>query len=338
MLQILGISLLIYLLSRLFTKSGEPRFKVSSRSDCSGEFTNFANNLGLTHNKKQALRQSKNVIQKKIREYFSGIQWGQDGNAWKANPEFFIQGSFKHGTSIRTHNDSCDIDLGVYFRGKPPVSPSTLQRHIYNALLAQTSFPVMIKSKCVRVKYAGLFHIDVPIYYYDEKTGTYFLGAGDRWIESDPKGFTAWVADQIGPNEQMVRVIKYFKAWADHTRTRKSQKMPSGVALTVWIHKFYVSDIREDIAFIKTAYKLFSHLKDVTFLNDWICVMPVKPFDSVIEKLTEVQRENFLKRLGELIKSSEGILGSEERPLAVKLWSKVFGKRFPIYVDTMPGG
>ena len=114
--------------------------------------------------------------------------------------------------------------------------------------------------------------------------------------------------------------------------------MPSGVALTVWIHKFYVRDAREDLAFIKTAYKLFSHLKDVTFLNDWICLIPVKPFDNLIEKLTEVQRENFLKRLGELIKKSEATLGLEERGKAVKQWSKVFGKRFPIYVDTMPEG
>lgn len=321
MLQFLGIGLLIYLLRRLFTSSGEPKSKVSSNSDCSGEFIDFSRNLDLKPNKKQALRESKDVIQKKIRDYFRDIQWGPDRKAWKANPEFFIQGSYKHGTAIRTHHDICDIDLGVYFQGKPPVSPLTLQKHIYNALLAHTSFPVIIKKKCVRIKYAGFFHIDIPIYYFDEKTAKYFLGTGDQWIESNPKEFSTWIDKQVTPNEQMVRVIRYFKAWVDSMRVRKSQKMPSGVALTVWVQKFYVQDGREDLSFIKTAYKIFSHLSAVTFLSDWKCVMPVKPFDNLIEKLSEDQREKFLERLGELIKKSEEILGSEKRERAVKKWS-----------------
>jgi hypothetical protein len=333
MLQFLGIGLLIYLLSRLFTKSGEPKFKVSTRSDCSKEFADFAKSLDLKANKKRALAESKGVIQKKILDYFRGIEWGENGNVWKGNPQFFVQGSFQHGTCIRTQNDICDIDLGVYFKGKPPISPATLQKHIYNALLAHTSFPVVVKSKCVRIKYANFFHIDLPIYYYDENTGKYFFGTSDQWVESDPKEFTAWVAARVNPHDQMLRVVRYFKAWADNIGTRKSHKMPSGVALTVWVQEFYVRDARDDLSFIKTAHQIFKHLSEITFFDDWKCVMPVIPFDNLIERLTDNQCENFLASLGEMIKKSEDIFGSENRERATKRWSKLFGKWFPLYVD-----
>ena len=242
MLQLLGIGFLIWIFSRLFSESGEPTFKVSVHSDCSREFISFSSNLGLKLRKKKMLQESKAAIQQKIETYFKEIYWNLDGKIWTAKPTFFIQGSFKHGTSIRTQYDICDVDLGVYFSGRPPISPAAIQKHLYKALIGHTSMPITIKSKCVRIKYANLFHIDLPIYYYDSATKKYFFGTGDQWIHSDPKEFTAWVAAKVQPNEQMLRLIQYFKAWADHTRIKKSKKMPSGVAITVWVQKFYVKD------------------------------------------------------------------------------------------------
>lgn len=321
---------MIWLVSRLFTSSGEPTFRISKKSDCSTEFVNFSRNLDLTPNKKRSLKQSKDVIQQKIIEYFSGLEWNSGAARWKAKPTFFIQGSYKHGTSIRTQQDVSDIDVGVYFDGKPPISPLALQQNLYKALAGHTSQPVSIKNKCVRVKYANLFHIDLPIYYRDKKANAYFLGVRNQWIESDPKAFSEWVATNIKPIDQKVRITKYFKAWSDSTRKRNSIKVPSGVAYTVWINMFYMKDAREDLAFIKTAYQIFKHLKDQD-ASDWKCEMPVKPFDNLVSKLNDDQRNNFLLSLGELIKSSESILALEDREQAILAWRKMFGKWFPEY-------
>lgn len=330
MWQILGAGFLIWLANRLFSDSGEPTFKISKKSDCSNEFIGLAQNLDLTANKKRALKQAKDVIQQKIVEYFRGFEWKNGETIWKANPTFFIQGSYKHGTSIRTQQDVSDVDVGAYFEGKPPITPFALQQNLYKALAGHTSLPVSIKNKCVRVKYANLFHIDLPIYYRDKKTKKYFLGVKDQWIESDPKAFTEWVATQIKPIEQKLRIVRYFKAWSDNTRRKNSIKMPSGVAFTVWINAFYVKDSREDIAFIKTAYQILKHLTDQG-VDNWKCEMPVMPFDNLISKLNDDQRSNFLRSLGELIKSSESILALEQREQAVYAWQKVFGKWFPEY-------
>lgn len=321
---------MIWLANRLFSDDGEPTFKISKKSDCSAEFVGFAQNLDLTPNKKRALKQAKDVIRQKILEYFKKLEWNNGTTTWKPKLTFFIQGSHKHGTSIRTQHDVSDIDLGVYFEGKPPISPLALQQNLHRALVGHTTLPVSIKNKCVRVKYASLFHIDLPIYYHDKKQKKYFLGVKDQWIESDPKAFTEWVAALIKPIEQKVRIVRYFKAWSDNMRRKNSIKMPSGVAYTVWVNSFYVKDSREDISFIKTAYQILKHLNDKG-VGEWDCNMPVKPFDNLISKLNYDQRSNFLRSLGELIKSSESILASEQREQAVSAWQKIFGKWFPDY-------
>lgn len=329
MLQILGIGFLIWALSRLFNETGEPVFKVSKDSDCSENFISFGKNLNLKAHKRKVLSESKRIIQEKIVTYFREFYWKVEGGVWRAKPTFFIQGSFKHGTSIRTQQDICDVDLGVYFSGKPPISPAALQKNLYHALLGHTSMPVAIKKKCVRVSYSNFFHIDLPIYYHDKKEGRYFLGVKDEWIESDPKEFTSWVAAKVQPYEQMFRLIQYFKAWADNTRTRKSQKMVSGVALTIWVQRFYVEDKREDLAFIKTAYQIFKHLSGIN-ADDWKCLMPVKPFDNLIDRLNDDQRKAFLERLGELIKKSENILAAKSKEKSIDEWFKIFGRWFPV--------
>lgn len=333
MLPYLGIGLLIYGVSRLFTKSGEPTFRVSQQSDCSKIFFEFSDSLKLAPHKAQQLKTAKNAIQKKILEYFRVESWAGSGRATKLTPQFFVQGSHNHGTLIRKQNDVCDIDLAVYFTSKPPVTPATIQQHIYNALILHTSIPVTIKRKCVRIKYANLFHIDLPIYYEDRKTGKLYFGTGDQWIESDPKQFNNWVASEISPNEQLVRIIRYFKAWTDNVRRRRALKMPSGIALTVWVQKFYVKNTRDDLSFILTAYQIFKHLDEYLFVDDWTCNMPVPPNDDLIESLKTDQRKNFKKKLEELIAQSEQILGSKDERSAAKKWSKIFGKWFPFVED-----
>lgn len=274
------------------------------------------------------MKQSKDVIKQKIVEYFDMQKWKIEGKVWKAKPTFFIQGSYMHRTSIRTQHDVSDIDVGVYFNAKPPITPLSLQQNLYRALVGHTSQPVSIKNKCVRVKYANLFHIDLPVYYHDKNANKYFLGVKDQWIESDPKEFSEWVAANVYPVGQKRRIIQYFKAWSDYARTKNSIKMPSGVAYTVWVNTFYVKDAREDLAFIKTAYQIFKHLNEYE-VDDWKCTMPVKPFDDLLFKLKDDQRKNFLNKLGELIKKSESILSSEQREKALNEWGKLFGKWFP---------
>ncbi len=327
MYQVLGAALLIWIANKLFGESTEVLPKISKRSNCSDEFIRFSKNLDLTSNKKRLLRDAKNTIIGKVTSYFEELEWRVGKNVWTAKPTFFIQGSFKHGTAIRTQDDSCDIDLGVYIDGKPPILPRAFKQHLYKALEGHTNIPVSIRNKCVRIQYSNLFHIDLPLYYHDSVAKKTYLASGEDWVESDPKGFSKWFLDRTRSNEQTIRVIKYFKAWANNIKTKRSQRMPSGIALTIWVLTFFEKHNRDDIAFIKTACKILEHLGGMR-VSEWECSMPVRPNDNLIAKLSGDQRNNFIENLRQLITESCNVLDKEDKQIASAHWKRIFGKWF----------
>ncbi|HXB42372.1 MAG TPA: hypothetical protein VNZ49_17670 [Bacteroidia bacterium] len=302
-----------------FSDNGEPKFKVTSESNCSEEFLKFDVAASIPNSKHGKLIVVRRVIEKKIRDFFA-----KKGSVSFLG--FFIQGSYKHETIVRNPEDTCDVDLGLYFDGKPSITPRTIQTNIVKLFDGHTSQKAMRKNKCVRIYYANQFHIDIPIYYRDAITNKYYLGVGttNEWEPSDSRLFTEWVKKQTKDNTQKKRLIKYFKAWAATYKKRKGQKMPSGLAFTIWAIQFYKEDAREDLAFIKTAHQIYKHLK-----SEWKCEMPVLPNDNVVDDLNKEQKENFLKALVELINSSEKIFASASKIECVEVWRYLLGKWFP---------
>ncbi|OJW82288.1 MAG: hypothetical protein BGO69_17000 [Bacteroidetes bacterium 46-16] len=279
----------------------------------------FAERLNLSPTKARQLNKARTVLQTKIKKYFS-----EKTNT--TTPLFYIQGSVKHGTVIRKQDDTCDIDVGVYFKGKPRIKPATIQANIVKAIGNHTNEKASIRQKCVRVYYANLFHIDLPVYYIDIKTGTIYLGIGKEWHPSDPKQFTDWLKTEVIGTQQQ-RLVMYFKAWADVVKGRNQQKMPNGLSFTLWVNTFYCEDKRDDISFIKTAYKLLKYLKR-TETDEWDCAMPVVPKDNVIQKLSWDQRKNFKYALDELIQSSVKIFESNSKEQCIEAWKWLLGKWF----------
>lgn len=295
------------------------KLKISSASDCSDEFLKFNQNLTITSTKVKLLIKTRKAIQQKLKNYFSN-------KTNTTTPGFYIQGSYKHETIIRKQNDTCDIDVGLYFFKKPEISPAAIHNNIFSVLENHTKEKPTVKNKCVRVYYSGQFHIDLPVYYVEGNK--YYIGIGDNgWREDDPKLFTKWLKKNTKDNPQKIRLIKYFKAWADFAKQRLGQRMPSGLALTIWILEFFEEDKREDVAFLKTAIALRNHLKDSSF-SKWKCIMPTIPGDNVIEKLNEDQRKNFFNALSKLIEDSSKIIESQTKEGCIESWKVIFGKWF----------
>jgi hypothetical protein len=295
------------------------KFEPSEESNCNEEFLIFEQRLSISPSKRKQLIASRNAVQKKIRDYF------RDKPGMPV-PTFYIQGSYKQGTIIRKQNDTCDVDVGVYFDKKPILNPLTIQKHIAQAIGSHTMGSVKIKSKCVRVFYANNFHIDFPIYYY--KSDQYYIGiGGGEWRKDDPKLFTNWLVENTKDNYQKIRIIKYFKAWADMVKTKLGQKMPCGLALTIWALTHFEENEREDLALLNTARSLLNALQDGDPC-DWECYMPTTPHDSVIDKLNEDQRENFLQALDNLVENCTRTVCLDSKEECLQEWKLVFGKWF----------
>ena len=113
-------------------------------ANCNKLFLDFNQNLNVLSTKKTKLSTSKKELRRKITDHFK-----EHHPAYK--PKFFTQGSQKLGTVIRIHDDTCDLDDGVYFLCEPDVTATTLQRWVYDAVKDHTSETAQWRKKCIRV-------------------------------------------------------------------------------------------------------------------------------------------------------------------------------------------
>lgn len=297
----------------------DSEFKATDGSDSTQDFFKFEKNISILPSKIEQIKKARNVLQEKIRKYFGE-------KATTTSTSFYIQGSYKHNTTIRKQDDTCDIDVGIYFSSKPILKPQTLQNNIVTAIGKHTNESPTIKDKCVRIYYANLFHIDFPIYHKENEQ--FYIGGGKSgWQPDDPKLFTSWLKERTKNKPQIIRLIKYFKAWSDCSKHQLKRKMPSGLALTIWVVQFYQSDNREDVSFFKTAIAIRDYLKSEPFEN-WQCNMPTAPNDSVIKKLNTDHRKNILAAFDSLIENSTKALTQNSKNESVLIWKTVFGKWF----------
>jgi hypothetical protein len=291
---------------------------VNIQSNCHDEFLKFNENLYVTKSKLKKLKTARKAIQNKIKEHFREL------NDYTV-PKFYIQGSSQIGTLIRNKKDLCDFDIGIYFFSEPRHTFETLQKHIKQTLTGHTLGKISLLDKCVRIKYSGDFHLDMPIYYTKNKVDFYLGSKGNNWQLCDSKIFKEWVSEQTKDTPQIIRLIRYFKAWSDNYY----HKLPSGLAFTIWSIKHYECDNRDDVAFIQTAASILKNLKDNYWSSSsWECTMPVEPKDNVIDNLDRDQKTNFKLALEELIKEGVEALSSEDKNKALKKWNKIFGRRF----------
>ncbi|MBA7535789.1 hypothetical protein ES705_28047 [subsurface metagenome] len=285
-------------------------------ADCNDLFQLFYGKISLTVSKKKDLRRSKKAVRDKIKEYFK--------NELKKNvPLFYTQGSYKMGTNVNPIDGEYDIDDGVYLQLDEDDSPEvdTVHTWIYNAVDGHTDEKPIDKNTCIRVRYAGKYHVDLPI--YKENNGKYELAEkGKGWHESDPKALLDWYKDkEKEKGEQLNKIICLLKAWQDNKS--KSGKLSNGLILTVLACENYEKDDRDDVSLQRTLKNMAKVLtKDVKVNN------PVNNGEDLGNRLSDVRKEKFYNCTQSFSESSEKAIDENSKKRACKLWRKEFGDRF----------
>lgn len=292
-------------------------------ANCHTLFTSFNDDeLKLTSTKEGRMRISREEVRKLIKKHFAA-------HHPQYKPRFYIQGSSKMRTVIRTEEDTCDMDDGVYFFPKPTENATTMQQWVLDAVEDATSTPPKHRDKCIRVIYKGDYHIDLPVYYRDSSLGDdspYLAVKNADWDKSDPKKFWEWYQQEKQGEQQVVSLIRYLKAWADYKS--KSLKMPKGVTLTVLCTRHRVVNIRNDKAMYETLRAVRDRLK-----QSFKCLMPVTPFDDLLAGFTDIQRSTFLSELDSFVDDAKSAIDEPNQLKASKLWRKHLGGRFPLGED-----
>jgi hypothetical protein len=288
------------------------------------QFKEYKDNLVIPSSKRTKMNDARDRTREKIQGWFK-----------KHHPDypisFWIQGSHKNALNIRTENDECDQDDGLYVNRNPvnSVDGTTLQKWIIDALAGSTSTAPEHKNRCVRNIYKptnlGSFHIDYPSYYQTDQMKYPMLTVKDSGLEkSDPQEFIQWLSTKTDDKGQVRRIIRCLKGWASFQSI--NHQMPNGLSLTILACNDFVSmDARDDESLYKTLIKIQSVLQ-----GKWQCIMPTAPGDDLFAGYDYTFKSNFMAALQNLIDDGRQALNHESKHEASVLWKKHLGSRFPL--------
>ncbi len=285
-------------------------------SNCNNLFQTFHQDISLTKSKKDKMKISKTELRSRIRKYFKE-------NHPEYVPKFYIQGSYKMKSGIRTKDDICDLDDGVYFFREPDVTATTLQTWVKDAVDGYTDTSPEHRKKCIRNIFKNDYEIDLPVYYKIDGKEYQLAIKNTGWENSDPKAMVEWFAGKKDSKGQLVKIVKYLKAWCDNIRN----KMPSGLAMTILASnakdKIVYND-RDDITLTDTLKEMKKTLE-----SNFKCVVPAVPNDDLFDSYDESRKNRFLDALNEFVIDADKALRETNQLKASKLWKKHLGDRFP---------
>lgn len=285
-------------------------------ANCHKLFGEYHEEISIGKNKKDRMKKSKDALRERIRKHFKE-------NHPKYEPKFFIQGSSKMRSGIRTKDDICDLDDGVYFFREPDVTATTLQGWVWDAVNGYTNTEPEHRKKCIRSIFENDYEIDHPVYYKVDGQN-YKIAVKDTGFEdSDPKAMVDWFNKKKDREGMLLSHVMYLKGWGDNLRN----KMPSGLAMTILAanakDKIVLND-RDDIT-LRDILKEIKKALDTKFE----CIVPVVPNDDLFDNYDESRRKNFLQALNDFIADADSALKEENELKASKLWRKHLGSRFP---------
>ena len=274
------------------------------------EFKVFHDKIILTASKKSTLRTARDAIREKVRKHFR--------ETLKLTvPKFRGQGSYAMGTIVNP------IDLDTQEDSAWPAA-TTVHQWLVNATDGHTSEKPMDKRTCVRVRYAGQYHVDLPS--YGELNGKYLLAVKgeSNWPQSDPLALTDWFKDQVkSQGEQLRRVVRYLKAWADFQSQRRG-KMPSGLVLTVLAANSFHSHEKDAVALANTLRAISAAVSTVFFVLN-----PVDNSEELTARLTDAQKTRLQNAAKTASEDAIEAVSMEDEHKASMQWRKQFGDRFP---------
>lgn len=289
-------------------------------ANCNKLFLDYNKEITPSAEQMQQMKTSREALQKKITAKLK--------DKLDMAVTYYTQGSGAKDmkTIIIKEDGTYDADRGVYLPEKPGVSAETVQKYIYDAVKDHTSDGAEHRKKCIRVFYKSAYNIDFPAYY--EVAGedyAYMAVKGEGWIKDDPWHMIKWLEKRKDENGQLVKIIKYLKAWA----SKCSFKMPSGIAFAVWAANNFSEKVDRD------DESLYYTLKNIQSELFWgvSCISPVEPFDDLTSKLSKEQKTKFKEELDKFVEEAKKALDEKNQLKSSKIWRKFLGDRFPLGAD-----
>lgn len=256
--------------------------------------------------------------------------------------DFFVQGSIATNTAIKPlkENLEFDVDIVILFNvNELPEdyrTPEGILDWIAERLRKNSPHydgKVRKKNRCVRINYAGDFHLDIvpancngntemPIWVPDRKN--------DTWHLSHPKGFIKWVFEKdIVSNKKFHRIMKMLKYWRDEKFGIESR--PPSILFTTLIGTYFTSSHSSDAdALVSVMKDLSSYLESINFVP--AVFNPSLLSENLAENWEQEDFDLFKNRFIKATEIAEEAIDEEDKNKSIEYWQRIFSE-FPSSIE-----
>lgn len=250
------------------------------------------------------------------------------------------QGSWAHRTIINpVGTKEFDADFMLLIEENPDWSgsPKTYIEEVYSALHRHgiyKNMPHSRKCRCVRLVYGNSMHVDiVPYLKLSDGRQVIVNRDEDRWEETDPRGFTAWMREKDAvANGNLRKVIRLLKYLRDHKNSFTGTR---SIILTTLLGN-QISATRKiiDPGYYSNVPTTLLHA--VQDLDEWLQVHPTKP--SIVDpsgsgatfdhRWDQPTYSYFRDRIRALAAEIQGAYAETDKDTSVSRWQAIFGDGF----------
>ena len=254
------------------------------------------------------------------------------------------QGSWAHRTIIKPPpGTEFDADFLLRMTEVPEWHdrPKHYLDYLANLLREHGTYrkvPIEQKCRCVRLTYAGDFHLDiVPFVRMSDDSEWIVNGNDNKWEPTNPTGYTAWIRNKDDTAERNLRkVIRLLKYLRDFRGAFEGTR--SIILTTVAGERVDTARMAADPGYYADMPTTLLHV--VTDLNEWLQANPTRPsitdpsapgatFD---HRWTDTTYSTLRSDIRDYQQQMHAAYHEQNPARSTDLWQEVFGTGF----DTPP--
>jgi hypothetical protein len=250
------------------------------------------------------------------------------------------QGSWAHRTIIKPkqgHEFDADVLLRFSEASAWDDDPRAYRDAVYDAVGRHGTYGLMPherKCRCVRVSYAGDFHVDLVPYVVHADGAQTIVNADDNVFEpTNPSGFTAWIGEKDAITGRSLRkVIRIMKYLRDHKGTFSGTR--SIILTTLLGERVAEANVALDPGYYADVPTTL--VRVVADLDDWLQARPKRPpiddpsnsgatFD---HRWNDATYRTLRDRIHEYSGDFQDAYDDPDGDSSLTKWQKLFGNEF----------
>ena len=247
--------------------------------------------------------------------------------------EFFQQGSYPTKTAIRPQNSlEFDIDAVLLLNLDNNKEPKETLKLIKNVIESYSSYKgkVKVKDRCVRINYAGDFHMDIVPGKASEDEYIYIpCKSNEEWQKTNPKGFKDWFNEKNSDaSYKLSKIVQLVKYWRDLKVGKDTA--PKSILLSTLLANNIVSVNSIAETLVLTIENLVQNIDSILDENGQPIVQnPSLEGENLARDWDNDKFEIFKTKLKKFANDIRAALNEEDKDTSIDMWRDIFNTKFP---------